>query len=128
MAYVSPTIAASSQTFANLRARGFHGYIASCIAAQSNPTARSVELCDNLVNRIAAGKVGDIAEEVVTTWTQGNPVSQANEDTNLQDLCFAFKLIATAIDEIGVLVDANTGTLGYDTTPPIYAKYRRTFP
>lgn len=128
MAYSTPSISASSQSFATLQTLGFRGYVQGLVAAQSSPTAESVELTNKLLHRIQACQVADRAASVVSDYLQGDPIAIATEDLNLKDLCFAFKAVVTAIDEIGALVDANQGTLAYTTGDPIFTKYRRRFP
>ena len=127
MAYTAPTVSASSQTHANLLARGVKGFVQALVAAQSAETAAQVTLTNQLLYKNQIHLVIERLEDIVEAYTHGDPLAIADVKAALVDLQFAYLAMATAIGEIGVLVDANVGTLTTVATG-IGRKSIRTFP
>ncbi len=114
MAYTAPSVDASSQTFANLQANGFSGFLAGLVGAQSPAmSADATRLTEQLLHPNQAMFPAVRANQIVDSYLHGEPVSITSLKTEIFDLQYAFAAVATALGEIGVLVDANQGTLGF---------------
>jgi len=115
MAYTAPTITASGGTFAQLLTGGLKGQLELLIAANTGAgcflTQGQINQARNLLAYRevsppvrAAGHLDD--------WLHGDPVPTATFAQQVLDYATVFALLATALNEIGVLCDANPGTLG----------------
>ena len=123
MAYVSPTIVPSGTTFAQLRSGGFQGQLIRLANANAaTPAVRSLVL-----GSPASIKTGIV--QAVDAFLRGDPISTADINAKLLTYATALKLIAAALDEANVLVDANPGSLATvrANTPAGHQK-QRTFP
>lgn len=108
MAYTPPTMDASSQTWANLQARGFHGYVYSYLAALTTqtPTANASQATKQLLHMNQAFRPVERAKNIVDNYINGKS-SKTAAKTDIFDLQLAVGCLYTALGEIGVLVDAN---------------------
>jgi hypothetical protein len=105
VAYVSPTITPSGTTFSLLLSGGFHGQLARLASAN----AMSAD-----ATRLIMGDLGILQTAVVNlvdSYIKGEPVANADVNAKLLTYATALKTLATAIDEINVLIDANPGTI-----------------
>lgn len=115
MAYVSPTITASSGTLAQLKSGGFSGQVELLIAANSGLTARQLTL-------IRLFESGDADQLFRATWTavsnylHGDNISHAVIAAALLDYSTVVKLWLAAIEEIAVLEAAATRTVATTIT------------
>lgn len=128
MAYSPVTVDASTQTFANLQSKGFHGILNGVIAAQSPAAnARATYFANALITPGQAILPLDAATNAVDAYLHGDPVSIAAVEQVLVDIQYAFGLVAQTLQEVGTLVDANQGTLkGVAST--VTGGTRRIFP
>ena len=111
MAYTSPTITPSSQTYANLKAKGFGGYIDGLISANSGLTQNQINILRGLV-KTQAGVGGAVAaRQLVDHWMDGAPITAADMTQRILDLTTSTKAYLAALEEIAVIWDANQGTL-----------------
>jgi hypothetical protein len=107
VSYTAPTITASGGTFAQLQALGLSGWLDLLATANSLTDAQRAELHRSaLSNQIFLRAAG-----AVTNYTSGAPVATADIAAELLDLATVFSVVATALNEIGTLIDANPGTL-----------------
>lgn len=131
MSYTAPVVDASGQTFANLQARGLDKFTQALVAALSTNAATAAEttLVNQLLLKGQADKVAERARDVVDSYLSGKPASIAALKAEVFDLQLAYASIAGALGEIGVLIDANQGTLAYTsaTTGIGMSKQTRTF-
>lgn len=123
MAYLSPSITPSGATFAQLRAGGFQGQLTRLADANALPPAiRSL-----VVGPLDRVKVG--ITHVLDAFLQGDPISTGDVNAKLLAFAMALKVIATALEEANVLVDANPGTLSTVASAGAAGqRKRRTFP
>jgi hypothetical protein len=111
MAYTSPTITASSQTYANLKAKGFPGYLDGLIAANSGLTQTQINIIHGLI-KTQAGTGGIVsARQIVDHWLDGGPIAASDLTQRILDVTTAFKATLAALEEVAVIWDANQGTL-----------------
>lgn len=114
MAYSDPSVDASGQSFADLQSKGFAGYLAGLVAAQDPAmSATAKQLTDQLLQPNQSQFPAGRAKEIIDSFLHGDPVLVASLETEIFDLHYAFLAVATALGEIGDLVDANQGTLGF---------------
>ncbi|CAB4130731.1 hypothetical protein UFOVP124_27 [uncultured Caudovirales phage] len=111
MAYVSPTITASSQTYANLKTKGFAGYVDGLIAANSSLTQNQINLIRGAVKTQSNAGANVFARNIVDHWLDGNPITTADLTQRILDSTTALKAMLAAMEEMAVLWDANQGTL-----------------
>lgn len=105
MAYVSPSIAPSGTSFAQLFAGGFHGQLVRI----ANANTLSAD-----ATRLIMGDPGVLQTAIVNlidSYLKGDPVATTDVNAKLLTYATALKTLATAIDEVNVLVDANPGTI-----------------
>lgn len=128
MSYTAPSVDASNQTFANLQSLGFSGFLNGLIAAQDPAmTAKAVELTHQLGQLNQASLPFERARQLVDSYLHGDPVSIADLKTEIFDLQYAYAAVHKTLGEIGVLVDANQGTLTFSPNL-LTGKTVRTFP
>jgi len=83
---------------------------------------------------VRAAKDGNLEDSyrylarVVSEWNQGEPLSSVAATEKLRHAHTAFAMISTACNEIGVLIDANPGTLKSTVTPIGTTAVRRSWP
>ncbi len=127
MAYTAPSVTASSGTFAQLQAGGLAGQVELLITANSGLTARQI----TLARAARAGQFEDTVRagaRLVDTFLRGDPIALAEAKQDLLDVAWAVSLLKAAVDEIGVLIDANAGTLTTKATGIGDRQGVRTFP
>jgi len=109
MAYTSPTITPSGQTYAQLKARGFAGYVDGLIAANSF----NQSVINHIHGLVKQTDVGGIIrlEKLIDNWMSGYPIAASDLTQRVLDYTTAFKALLAALEEIAVLWDANQGTL-----------------
>lgn len=128
MSYTAPSVDASSQTFADLQSKGLSGMVDGLIAAQDPAmTAAAVSYTHQLLTINQASLVAERAKQLVDSYLHGDPVLIATLKTEIFDLQYAFAVIHKTLGEIGVLVDANPGTLTFGPNL-LTGKTIRTFP
>jgi hypothetical protein len=124
MAYVAPTVTASSATFAQLQSSGFSGIVERILAASSGES----------IPFWRAGKTGNLQQvynhvaKMTTEFLRGEPVTIASLETDLKNAHGTFLALAEACSEIGVLIDANQGTLAPKQTGIGTSIVKRTWP
>jgi hypothetical protein len=98
------------------------------------PTANSTGLSVNKFSMLRSAKQGRL-EDVYRFWRQlvdefnrGEPITFPLMIAKLQDAHLTFLALATIANEMGVLIDANPGTLGTTTTGIGGRKPIRTWP
>ena len=111
MAYTSPTITASSQTYANLKAKGFPGYVDGLIAANSGLSQTQINLIHGLIKIQAGTGVSIFARQLIDHWLDGAPIAATDLTQRLLDCTTALKAVLASLEEVAVLWDANQGTL-----------------
>jgi hypothetical protein len=111
MAYTSPTITASSQTYANLKAKGLPGYVDGLIAANSGLSQTQINLIHGLIKTPAGNGANVVARQLIDHWLDGGPIAAADLTQRLLDCTTAMKAALAALEEVAVLWDANQGTL-----------------
>jgi hypothetical protein len=111
MAYTSPTITASSQTYANLKAKGFPGYVDGLIAANSSLTQNQINLIHGVIKTQSGAGANVFARNLIDHWLDGSPIAASDVTAKLLDSTTALKAILAALEEVAVLWDANQGTL-----------------
>lgn len=110
MAYTSPTITASSQTFANLQARGLTGHVEGLIAA--NTFSAEVQRLMRLGQQADLQRLYEGLSSDLSNWLSGRPIATSAINATVLNYTTALKALLAAAEEIAVLVDANAGTLG----------------
>ena len=111
MAYTSPTITPSSQTYANLKAKGLPGYVEGLIAANTGLTQSQINLIRGVMKTQSGAGANVFARNLIDHWLDGNPISAAELTAKILDTTTALKAILAALEEVAVLWDANQGTL-----------------
>lgn len=114
MSYTAPTITASSGTFAQLKLGGLSYQLDLIIATNAGLTQAQKDLI-HAFTKPDMVKVYQKAATTVDNFLRGDPIATATVATQILDLATAVTVLKTALDEIGTLVDANAGTLGYTT-------------
>ena len=109
MAYVSPTITPSGQTYAQLKAKGFPGYVDGLISA-NNFNQTTINHIHALVKQSDVGGLIRY-ESLVHAWLSSMPITGAEMTQRLLDYNTAVKALLAALEEISTLWDANQGTL-----------------
>ena len=105
MSYTAPTMSSSSQTWANLKNRGFHQFVEN-VATANSATQKQLNVIHQMLN---ANTVAAVMEQVVNhvdNYTRGYS-DKTTAEAKLLDHNFAVAVINQAIAEIGALVDAN---------------------
>jgi hypothetical protein len=124
MAYTAPTFTASGTTFAQLQAGGVSGQLERLITANAGEP----------LSFFRSAKQGNLQEvyrhvsKTVTEFLRGQPVVVSALETDLKNAHATFLALATLCNEIGVLIDANQGTLGQKTTGIGILEQHRTWP
>lgn len=108
MAYTAPTFDASAQTWAQLKTLGFSGYVTNYMAALTSetPDADANLYRGMLKHPNTCFLVMERAKNIVDNYLNGAS-DKTSAKNQIYDLQLVFGSIATALGEIGVLVDAN---------------------
>ena len=107
MSYTAPTISASGLTFSQLQNLRPQGHLEALIAANS-PSPFQAAAARAIV---AAAPFQDFVG-LIREYLRGAPMTNADANQRLLDYAVAFSLIATLLNEEGVLIANNTGTVG----------------
>jgi hypothetical protein len=113
MAYTAPVVTASAQTHAQLLSRGLKGHVDGLITANA---ASSAPLpVQTLTRQLMTPSQAEIPlkrlDQVLQTWQSGTPVAATEVTAQLKEFQAAYLLVATAVGEMAVLIDANPGTI-----------------
>lgn len=105
MAYTVPTINSSAQTWAQLGNRGVEGFV-NAVLTSNSATQAQINRTHQLMQRVQSSLLLERLRNVVDNKLNGkSTTTQAKAD--LLEINYAVKTLNEAIEEIGVLIDAN---------------------
>jgi hypothetical protein len=110
MSYTGPTITASSGTFAQLKTGGLKQQLELLIAANSGLTQGQINQIRALLKVDGVSPILRAAGHI-DNWLHGDPVADATVAQQVLDYATVFATLATALNEVGTLLDANKGTV-----------------
>ena len=105
MSYTVPTINSSAQTWAQLGNRGVEGFV-NAVLTSNSATQAQINRTHQLMQRIQTQNVLIRLNNVVDAKLAGR-ITTAQAKTEVLEINYAYKAINEAIEEIGVLIDAN---------------------
>jgi hypothetical protein len=107
MAYTAPVYTASGQTWATLKTLGFSGYAQGLLAGLGvAATATANQNLGSLLQPNQADKVIERCRNIVDSYTTGQ-ADKTSVKLAIFDCQEALGVLAAALGEIGVLIDAN---------------------
>jgi hypothetical protein len=127
LTYTPPAITASGTTFVQLQAAGLSGHLERLIAAQAGLNTPTTELLRSAKNNNLQDAY-KFFRSTVEQFIAGQPVATAAIKAQMLAAQTTFALYATLANEIGVLVDANPGSLHNSTNGIGNAIVKRTWP
>lgn len=105
MAYTPPTITPSGRSWTDLKAGGLHGQVEG-IADASSATVGQLSMTRRTVQANMVGNVIRRLDSIVDNYTSGR-APEASTKADVVEINFALKALNAAVEEIGVLIDAN---------------------